>query len=175
MRNIKLNPTLKVIVILQLTTSLYAGGSHVNFVLTENKAGTGNYRLGGEFGLDMMKTYDNGIEIGGAIDAGMFMVKKYQSLNDDAGELVDLLFRAGYNFNSIYQVPVALRGGIGYGLGQIGNDTMQGIVYDVAGEYDMNAKYGFGLKYKKANMTLTLPNNPKIDYSQIGCYLTVKF
>ena len=171
----KKNYTLTCISILLLSTQLYAGSSHVNFALSENKAGTGNYRLGGELGIDMIKTYENGIEIGGAIDAGMFMVKKYQSLNDDAGELVDFLFRAGYNFNSIYQVPVALRGGIGYGLGQIGSDTMQGVVYDVAGEYDMNAKYGFGIKYKKSNMTLTLPNDPKIDYSQIGCYLTVKF
>lgn len=166
---------IKLYLVLLLTIQLYAGSSHVNLTLTENKAGTGNYRLGVELGIDMIKTYDNGIEIGGAIDAGMFMVKKYQSLNDDAGELIDLLFRAGYNFNSIYQVPVALRGGIGYGLGQIGSDTMQGVVYDVAGEYDMNAKYGFGVKYKKATMTLTLPNDPKIDYSQIGCYLTVKF
>lgn len=161
--------------LLLLSTYLCAGGSHINFASTENKIETGNYHLGGEIGIDMMKTFTNGFEIGGAIDAGVFMVKNYQSLNDDAGELVDFLFRAGYNFNNAFQIPFALRGGIGYGLGQIGSDTMKGVVYDVAGEYDFASKYGVGIKYKTANMTLTLLNDPKIDYSQIGCYLSVKF
>jgi len=170
-----MNKNLIYIVLLLLSTHLFASGSHMNFGLTENKIENGNYHLGGEIGIDMIKTLDNGIEIGGAIDAGMFMVKNYQSLNDDAGELVDFLFRVGYNFNNALQIPMSLRGGIGYGLGQIGSDTMQGIVYDVAGEYDFSQKYGVGIKYKTANMTLTLPNDPKIDYSQIGCYLSVKF
>jgi hypothetical protein len=160
---------------LLLTTHLFAGGSHINFAITENKMDTGDYHLGGEIGIDMMKTFSNGFEIGGAIDAGMFMVKNYQSLNDDAGELVDFLFRIGYNFNNALQIPMSLRGGIGYGFGQAGNDTIQGVVYDVAGEYDFSQKYGVGIKYKTASMTLTLPNDPKIDYSQIGCYLSVKF
>ena len=163
------------IILLLLSSHLYAGGSHMNFGLTENKIGTGDYHLGGEIGIDMIKTMNNGFEIGGAIDAGMFLVKSYQSLNDDAGKLVDFLFRIGYNFNNTLQIPFALRGGIGYGLGQIGSNTMQGVVYDVAGEYDFSNKYGVGVKYKTANMTLTLPNDPKINYSQIGCYLTVKF
>lgn len=167
--------TKKYISLLLLTSSLYAGGSHINFALTDNKIDNSSNNLGGEFGIDMIKTFNDGIELGGSIDAGMFMVKKYQSLNDDAGELVDFLFRVGYNFNNSFQVPLALRGGIGYGVGQIGNNTMDGVVYDIESEYDINAKYGFGLKYKKANMTLTLLNNPKLDYSQIGCYLTLKF
>lgn len=162
-------------ILLFLYSSLYAGGSHINFAVTENKIESGDYNLGGEIGIDMMKTFSNGFEIGGAIDAGVFMVKNYQSVNDDAGELVDFLFRAGYNFNNTFQIPFALRGGIGYGLGQIGSDTMKGVVYDVAGEYDFTDKYGVGVKYKTANMTLTLPNDPKIDYSQIGCYLSIKY
>ena len=156
-------------------SSLFAGGSHVNFALTDNKINNGSGYIGGDFGVDMIKTFNDGIECGVAIDIDMFLVKKYQSLNDEAGEIADLLFRVGYNFNSVFQVPVALRGGIGYGVGQIGKNTMDGAVYDVEGEYDINTKYGVGLKYKKANMTQTLLNNPKLDYSQIGCYLTVKF
>lgn len=162
-------------ILLLFSTCLFAGGSHMNFAITENKIETGDYHLGCEIGIDMMKTFSNGFEMGGAIDAGVFMVKNYQSLNDDAGELVDFLFRVGYNFNNTFQIPFALRGGIGYGLGQIGSDTMKGVVYDVAGEYDFTDKYGVGVKYKTANMTLTLPNEPKIDYSQIGCYLSVNF
>jgi hypothetical protein len=162
-------------VLLLLSSHLYAGGSHINFAVTENKIENGDYHLGGEIGIDMIKTLNNGFEVGGAIDASMFMVKSYQSLNDDAGKLVDFLFRIGYNFNNTLQIPFTLRGGIGYGLVQIGSNTMQGVVFDVAGEYDFANKYGIGIKYKTANMTLTLPNDPKIDYSQMGCYLTVKF
>jgi hypothetical protein len=155
---------------------LYAGGSHVNLGILGNKLdNSGTTHFGGNFGVDIVKTFSNGVELGASIDGSMFMVKNYQSMNDDAGELVDLLFRAGYNFNPLFNVPIALRGGIGYGVGQIGSNTMDGAVYDVEAEYDFNTKYGFGLKYKKANMTLTLPNDPKVDYSQIGCYLAIKF
>lgn len=157
------------------SSHLYAGGSHMNFALTGNQVDSGDYQLGGEFGIDMMKTFDNGIEIGAGLDAGMFMVKEYQSINDDAGMLVDFLARIGYNFKNSFGVPLALRTGAGYAVGQIGSHTMDGFIYDMAGEYDFSSKYGFGIKYKKANMTLTLPNDPKIDYSQIGCYLSVKF
>lgn len=163
------------VAMLLFSTGLYAGGSHLNFGVSGNKLDNGTTHLGGDFGVDMVKSFSNGVELGASIDGSMFMVKNYQSMNDDAGELVDLLFRAGYNFNPLFNVPVALRGGIGYGVGQIGSNTMDGTVYDVEAEYDFNTKYGFGLKYKKANMTLTLPNDPKIDYSQIGCYLAVKF
>lgn len=166
---------LKYITLILLSTSLYGGGSHLNFGISGNQLNNESAHFGGDFDVDMIKTFSNGVELGASIDGSMFMVKKYQSMNDDAGELVDLLFRAGYNFNPVFNVPVALRGGIGYGLGQIGSNTMDGTVYDIEAEYDFNTKYAFGLKYKKANMTLTLPNDPKVDYSQIGCYLAIKF
>lgn len=165
--------TLTIIPLLAL--QLNAGGSHLNFGVSGNQLDSGTAHIGGDFGVDMVKTFSNGVELGASIDGSMFMVKHYQSMNDDAGELVDALFRAGYNFNPLFNVPIAFRGGFGYGVGQIGSNTMDGTIYDIEAEYDFNTKYGFGLKYKKANMTLTLPSDPKIDYSQIGCYLAVKF
>lgn len=147
----------------------------MNFALTGNQVDSGSYRLGGEFGIDMIKTFESGVELGGAVDAGMFMVKEYQSINDDAGMMVDFLARVGYNFNNSFGVPLSLRTGAGYAVGQIGSHTMDGFIYDVAAEYDFSNKYGFGVKYKQADLTLTLSNNPKMDYSQAGCYLSVKF
>lgn len=166
---------LKFFSIVLLFSNLYAGGSHLNFGVSGNQLDNGTAHFGGDFGVDMVKTFSNGVELGASIDGSIFTVKHYQSMNDDAGELVDALFRAGYNFNPLFNVPIAFRGGFGYGVGQIGSNTMDGTVYDIEAEYDFNTKYGFGLKYKKADMTLTLPNNPKLDYSQIGCYLAVKF
>ena len=163
------------LLIFGLSVSAFAGGSHFNLGLSGNKFDTGSNQLGGSFGLDMIKTLSNGIEIGASIDADGFLVKRYQSLNDDAGELVDGLFRAGYNFNPMFEIPVAVRGGIGYGVGRVGSTTMDGMVYDVEGEYDIGSKYVLGVKYKKANLTMTMPNNPKADYSQIGGYFGFRF
>lgn len=154
---------------------LYAAGSHMNFALTGNKVNNSDYRAGAEFGVDMIKTFNNGIELGGALDAGLFMVKEYQTTNDEGARLVDFLVRAGYNFNNSFQIPFALRTGAGYAIGQIGVTPIEGFIYDVAGEYDFGNTYGFGVKYKKANLTLSFPNDPKIDYSQLGCYLSIKF
>lgn len=147
----------------------------MNFALTGNKVNSSDYRAGAEFGIDMIKTFNNGIELGGALDAGLFMVKEYQTTNDEGARLVDFLIRAGYNFNNSFQIPFALRVGAGYAVGDIGTTSMKGYIYDIAGEYDFTAQYGVGVKYKKADLTLVLPNDPKIDYSQIGCYLSVKF
>lgn len=160
---------------LLLSTHLYAGGSHMNFALTGNKVNNSDYRTGAEFGIDMIKTFNNGIELGGALDAGIFLVKEYQTTNNEGARLVDFLVRAGYNFNNSFQIPLALRAGAGYAVGDIGTTSMEGYIYDIAGEYDFTTQYGVGVKYKKADLTLILPNDPKIDYSQIGCYLSVKF
>jgi hypothetical protein len=161
--------------LLLLSAPLYAEGSHISYALTANKIENGNFRLGGELGIDLMKSFENGIELGAGMDVGIFMTKSYESLHDEAGQIVDLLLRAGYSFHKTLQIPFALRGGAGYGLGQIGNDTMKGEVYDISGIYAFNEKYALGLKYKKAHMTLTRPNTPSLDYAQIGCYLALNF
>jgi len=151
-----LSQTKKVaLIIFILSTNLFAGGSHIQILAGSSKV----ENLGSTFvfgtGIDLVETLHSGFEFGIGGDALYSNNKDY---NTNLG--VDFSLLLGYNFKNRSNIPLAIRTGIGYGLGTVRSEfTQSGIVYQVGMEYDFSKKFGIGLKYKIQDFEISLANS----------------
>jgi len=104
-------------------------------------------------GYDLAKTLSNGLEAGLAFDL----------IYSDAGEGYktnmsgDIGLLIGYDFSTTFDVPIVLRGAVGYGYGVImDTESMSGMVYSAAAEYELNKHFGFGAEYKVQDFEIDL-------------------
>ena len=138
---------------LLLTSSLFAGGSHIQLLggTSQIEDSDSNFVFG--TGIDLVKTFKSGIELGIGVEALYSNNKDY---NTNVG--ADLSFLFGYNFQNKSNVPVALRMGVGYGLGTIEDSlTQSGLVYQIGAEYEFSQNFGAGMKYKIQDFVIDLP------------------
>jgi len=138
---------------LLLTSSLFAGGSHIQLLGGTSQIEDSDSTFVFGTGIDLVKTFRGGIELGVGVEALYSNNKDY---NTNVG--ADLSFLFGYNFQIKSNVPVALRMGIGYGLGTIEDTYSQsGLVYQIGAEYEFSEKFGAGMKYKVQDFEIDLP------------------
>jgi len=140
-------------VTLLLTSSLFAGGSHIQLLSGTSQVENSDSTFVFGTGIDLVKTSKSGIELGIGVEALYSNNKNY---NTNLG--VDLSFLLGYNFQNKSNLPLALRVGVGYGMGTIENFyTQDGLVYQIGAEYEFSHKFGMGVKYKIQNFEIDLP------------------
>jgi len=133
-----------------LATSAFASGSHPTLYIGSTTIDSHDSATAFGFGVDMIKGFDSGVE------AGMDINILYASIGDgyDTSTNAGLDLIIGYNFDKKLQVPIAVKAGLGYGFGKIGNSvTMKGPQYSAAVEWDITSKLGIGVKYLYQDFT----------------------
>jgi len=141
------------LLILLLSNNLVAGGSHVQLLggTSQIENSTSTFVFG--TGVDLVKTFRGGIEFGVEIETLYSNNKNY---NTNIGADLSCLF--GYNFQNMSNIPVAIRMGVGYGLGTVENSYTQScLVYQAGAEYEFSQKFGAGVKYKVQDFEIDLP------------------
>jgi hypothetical protein len=143
----------KSLLTLLFTSSLYAGGSHIQLLGGTSQVEDSDSAFVFGSGLDLVKTFNGGVELGVGVEVLYSDNEKYSS-NMGA----DLSFLFGYNFQKKSDIPLAIRMGIGYGMGTIEDSyTQDGLVYQVGAEYEFSQKFGCGVKYKIQDFEIDLP------------------
>ena len=138
---------------LLLTSTLFAGGSHIQLLGGTSQIENSDSTFVFGTGIDLVKTFNSGFEAGISVEALYSNNKDYKT---NVG--ADLSFLFGYNFQIKSNVPVALRMGVGYGLGTIEDSYSQsGLVYQIGAEYEFSEKFGAGMKYKIQDFSIDLP------------------
>jgi len=141
------------LVTLLLTSSLFAGGSHIQLLGGTSQIEDTDSTFVFGTGIDLVKTFRGGIELGVGVEALYSNNKDY---NTNVG--ADLSLLVGYNFQNKSNLPIAIRMGVGYGLGTIEDSlTQSGLVYQVGAEYEFSEKFGAGIKYKIQDFEIDLP------------------
>lgn len=139
--------------ILFLSGSLFAGGSHIQLLGGTSQIEDSDSTFVFGTGIDLVKTFKDGIELGIGIEALYSNNKDY---NTNVG--ADLSFLFGYNFENRSNIPIALRMGVGYGWGTIEDSyTQSGLVYQIGAEYEFSKSFGAGMKYKIQDFEIDLP------------------
>ena len=149
-----MNHKLKILLVtLLMFSNLFAGGSHIQLLGGDSKIEDSDSTFVFGTGIDLVKTFNSGFELGIGVEALYSNNKDY---NTNVG--ADLSFLFGYNFQNRSDVPMAIRMGVGYGLGTIENSlTQSGLVYQVGAEYEFSQSFGTGLKYKIQDFEIDLP------------------
>ncbi len=138
--------------ILFLSSNLFAGGSHIQLLGGASQIEDSDSTFVFGTGIDLVKTFDNGFESGLGVEVLYSNNKDY---NTNVG--ADLSFLFGYNFQNSSNIPIALRLGVGYGLGTIEDSlTQSGLVYQIGAEYEFSQSFGAGIKYKIQDFKIDL-------------------
>jgi hypothetical protein len=126
-----------------LTTTLQAGS--MNYGITSSKFADGDRGYGFEMGTDWFFYRPknlNGFGVGFAGDMTYFTLGDIESIDDDAGMLINLDLTTGFEKNNISGYI-----GVGYGVGMVGSTGFDGLNYQASLSYDFNEKSGIGIKY----------------------------
>jgi hypothetical protein len=152
---------------------LIADGSHMQFYVGSTTVEDGDSQTSFGLGYDFVKSFTNGIESGLGADFLYFVDDEYY----DSGYNANLSLILGYSFNSTFDIPVALRGGFGYGFGILGDSmTTTGLIYTAAIEYDITKKVGIGIKYYQQDFTAEgADNSVDADAQSILGYIYYSF
>jgi len=133
-------------VLLLLSSTLFAGGSHIQLLggIPQGENSDSTFVFGA--GIDFIKTFENGIELGGGAEALYFNNQDFNASVD-----TDISFLFGYNFQNNSNIPIAIR----MGLGIIKeSSTKSGLVYQIGTEYEFSKNFGAGIKYKIQELEL---------------------
>ncbi len=138
---------------LLLSSNLFAGGSHIQILGGTSQIEDSESTFVFGTGVDLVKIFPSGFEAGVGIEVLYSNNKDY-----DTNVGADLSFLFGYNFQNRSNMPIAVRMGVGYGLGTIEDSYSQsGLVYQVGAEYEFSKSFGAGIKYKVQDFEIELP------------------
>ena len=139
--------------ILLISSNLFAGASHIQLLGGTSQIEESDSTFVFGTGIDLVKTFKGGIELVIGVEALYSNNKDY-----DTNVGADLSFLFGYNFQNKSNVPIAVRMGVGYGLGTIEDSlTQSGLVYQIGVEYEFSQNFGAGMKYKIQDFMIDLP------------------
>jgi len=72
-----------------------------------------------------------------------------QEINANGNYTLGVQMKAGYNFNELTGLPIALKSGLGYGVTQYYKNNYYGLQYDLSLETKLYKDIGAGVSYKR--------------------------
>jgi len=167
---------------LSISTSLLAGGSHLNIGTSFTKLDTYDYQIGPEIGMDLMFSLDDipWIESGFSVNLGsvVLMNDAKTELNTNYVPYATGLYKVGIDFSQFSDefgdggYPVSFAIGIGYGLGEIDGTYFNGLAYAAMVEVDLFKNIGIGFSHEQSSAKI---NDYDFDISKEKIYITIKF
>lgn len=133
----------------QVTTSSTKEEKGAGVYINYDFLGMNNSRSGFGFGM--------GFDINAWNPANTSGISDGQSMYTMGGTV-----KLGYTFEEQYNVPLKLKGGVGYGLLDVGVHNAWGLQYEGSMEYAFYKGTAIGVKYKHAQATM-LNNDISID------------
>lgn len=104
-------------------------------------------------GVDFLSTSSSGFGVGAGFDLNVWDAPS--SYGRDATMFsMGTTAKAGYTFQSHYNIPLKFKAGIGCGVIKSVDDSGWGIQYEAAGEYLLYKSLSIGVKYKYAEADL---------------------
>lgn len=138
---------LALLVIAGLSTNLsageiYKGSAYMGY--SANNIEHSDTEGGVYMGFDTFKNLGNGYLLGFGADATIFNYK------NSGASILSLDAKVAYSFDTLYDVPVVLKAGVGYGITYFEHNAKDdwGMQYSGSVEYNFYKNLGIGYKYK---------------------------
>jgi len=160
------------------TSTLFAGGSHLNIGGSSFEIGDADPQYGAEIGGDLMFGMDQyqWIEAGVSGNIGsVFFDNSFDQLDHSYAPYGTLNLKLGFDFSQIPQdqdLPFSIGAMIGYGGGKIDNDYFHGMTYGGSFEVAFSQNYGLGYTYEAGTVEVFGKDQ---DLQKHKIYLTIKF
>lgn len=129
--------------------SSYQLGYSSNSITHDRSTDTGGLYMG----IDFMKTLPTGLGYGAGFDLNVWDAPS-QNGTDNTMYSMGGTAKLGYMFQSLYNIPLKLKAGVGYGIIKSVDDSGWGMQYEAGGEYLLYKSLGVGVKYKYAQADL---------------------
>ena len=120
-----------------------------NTLSSSNHTGGGAYI---NYDIMGMVTSLPGFGAGVGLDINIWEGPGSTGVADDVNSIYTLgaTAKVGYTFENNYNIPLKLKGGVGYGFMDVAAQTAWGLHYEASAEYRLFSSVGLGVKYKHA-------------------------